>query len=89
MHYYPSHANLKNAVVVNSLVEVITWPELVATSLASHYNHYILLNSIRRIDTYSPSHANSKVLVKFTQVTALIEFAVNVTTTTAQLHSLN
>jgi len=36
------------------------------TSLAFHYNHCILL-IIRRIVTYSPSHANSKYLVKFTQ----------------------
>jgi len=34
----------------------------VATSLASHYNHYILSNNYKKgyIVTYSPSHANSK-----------------------------
>ena len=40
--------NLKNAVVVNYLVEVHIWSELVATLLASHYNHYILLNKHKK-----------------------------------------
>jgi len=48
------------------------------TSLASHYNHSILLNKHKKDGhVYSPSHANSKYLVNFTQVSALIEFALH------------
>jgi len=48
MTILPMLINLKNAVVVNHLVEVKfttavhIWSELVATLLASHYNHCIL-----------------------------------------------
>jgi len=51
------------------------WSELVATSLAFHYNHCILSNNHKKNSHYSPSHANSKELVKFTQASALTEFA--------------
>ena len=48
MTILPMLINLKNAVVVNYLVEVHIWSELVATLLASHYNHYILLNKHKK-----------------------------------------
>jgi len=48
MTILPMLINLKNAVDVNYSVEVHIWSELVATLLAFHYNHCILLNKPRK-----------------------------------------